>query len=718
MRKLVTTLLGITLFACTANAQILKYKYPQGPPYRTCPDTLRIYDVQQPDTTIAPCHPANYAPASGDTVLGVKGIITGFDAKPSAFAFYIQNSQGGPFTGVQAFTGASNYNGFPFNFNIGDSVAVYGTTQEFPTTNGTTEIEGPDVVQSTNDIIVRKISSGNPLPPYEIHTTASMNWIPSGGQEQWEGALVRIRGSLRVGRTSTQGGRPGLPTNSFLVVSVAAPSDSVLIDGNTLTTFTPPGVGTLIDSLQGIVNQGTSGSPVFSSYRIQIRDSDDLFGPFATSLSDAYPISDSFTGPQQGQRDGPRAMGTSNTTVRLDFGRRVDVATAEIESKYSLASGVDGSTVDLATVQPGGRAVLLDITSVRVDGDVETVTAAGIGSESCPSCLMSTQSRTFINGVLDVVQVQAAHKDSLAGSVCTDRSKYAGIGTGVGTRLTVRGVGVGQFGSLQYIEDANGAERSGCSIFGPSSAVVLGDEYLVAGQIQEFGGETEIVNNVFLQNLGTVGLPPIVVNKNVLTVTDSTCDAAQNIDNGEEKEGMLIKLVDLRVAEKRTLGQSFFAAGPCCAFNDTILVSNLNGVLNSVTPPDSGSIVDVTGILHFANGTFRLCPRNGADIFVHAYPTGVGDGRSDRVEFSAFPNPARSTRINFSLPRRDHVELGVYDVLGRRVAVLARGVLPAGPYSKQWEGLDDSGRRVGPGVYFLRLRVGQEVFKIRSVKLD
>lgn len=721
MRRLVTTLLGIALFASTADAQ--RDKYPPGPPYRICPDTLRIYDVQQADTLIAPCHPRFFAPASGDTVLALKGIIIGFDAKPSAFAFYLQNSQGGPYNGVQAFTGATNWNAFPYNLALGDSVAVYGTTQEFPSSNGTTEIEGPDVSQSTNDIIVRVISSGNPLPPYQIVTTTQLNWIPSsvGNQgEQWEGSLVRLRGGaggLKVGRASTQGGVPILPFNSFLIVSVASPAESTLIDGNTLTTFTPPAAGTLIDSIQGIVFQNTTSGT--NSYRVQIRDGDDIFGPFATSLTDAYPLSDTFAGAQPGPQDGPHVLGpVSNTTVRLDFGRRVDVATAEDEGNYSLASGIDGSTVDLATVEGGGgRVVLLDITSVRIDGDVETITASGIGSESCPTCLMSTQNRTFYNGVLDVKQVQAAHVDSLGGSVCTDRSRYAGVGTGVGTRISVRGIGVGQFGSLQYMEDADAAPRSGVSIFGPSAGLLVGHRYLVAGQIQEFGGETEVVNNVFLRDLGVVGAPAPVVGKHISVLTDSTCDAGQNIDNGEEKEGMLIKAVDLMVAEKRTLGQSWFAASVYPPA-DTILISNLNGVLNAVTPPDSGSIVDVTGILHFSNGTFRLCPRNAGDIFVHSFPVGVGNGLSNRVEFSAFPNPARSTRINFSLPRRDDVELGVYDLLGRRVAVLARGPMAAGAYTRQWDGRDDNGKNAGPGVYFLRLKVGQETYKLRSVKLN
>src|SRR4029077_18580881 len=136
MKRLVTSLLGSTLllcFAAVAFAAIVPPKYPPGPAYRTCPDTLTIFDTQQADTTIAPCHPARL-----DTVLGVRGIITGFDAKTPGFAIFFQNSQGGPYTGVQAFTGSFNYNG-PVagtptggNLALGDSIVVYGTMQEFP----------------------------------------------------------------------------------------------------------------------------------------------------------------------------------------------------------------------------------------------------------------------------------------------------------------------------------------------------------------------------------------------------------------------------------------------------------------------------------------------------------------------------------------------------------------------------------------------------------
>jgi YVTN family beta-propeller protein len=72
------------------------------------------------------------------------------------------------------------------------------------------------------------------------------------------------------------------------------------------------------------------------------------------------------------------------------------------------------------------------------------------------------------------------------------------------------------------------------------------------------------------------------------------------------------------------------------------------------------------------------------------------------------PNPFRaSTGVSFGLARRGSVDLVVYDVLGRRVRTLARGLtLGAGPQSIRWDGRDDSGRSIGSGVYFVRLKTG------------
>jgi len=52
------------------------------------------------------------------------------------------------------------------------------------------------------------------------------------------------------------------------------------------------------------------------------------------------------------------------------------------------------------------------------------------------------------------------------------------------------------------------------------------------------------------------------------------------------------------------------------------------------------------------------------------------------------------------------VLLEVYDVGGRLVRVLAEGRFAGGEHEVVWEGLDESGHRVAPGVYFCRLKSG------------
>lgn len=74
-----------------------------------------------------------------------------------------------------------------------------------------------------------------------------------------------------------------------------------------------------------------------------------------------------------------------------------------------------------------------------------------------------------------------------------------------------------------------------------------------------------------------------------------------------------------------------------------------------------------------------------------------------------YPNPAsRGVAFSFAVPRSSAGELNVYDVLGRRVHGWRWASLAPGIHSVMWDGQGASGERVGPGVYFCRLRVGDE----------
>jgi choice-of-anchor B domain-containing protein len=75
------------------------------------------------------------------------------------------------------------------------------------------------------------------------------------------------------------------------------------------------------------------------------------------------------------------------------------------------------------------------------------------------------------------------------------------------------------------------------------------------------------------------------------------------------------------------------------------------------------------------------------------------------------PNPLRrgaTGTISLLLPTGGRVLAEVYDVTGRRVARLARGVFPGGAHTIRWDGASGNGTFVPTGVYFIRLQVQGE----------
>lgn len=75
----------------------------------------------------------------------------------------------------------------------------------------------------------------------------------------------------------------------------------------------------------------------------------------------------------------------------------------------------------------------------------------------------------------------------------------------------------------------------------------------------------------------------------------------------------------------------------------------------------------------------------------------------------AAPNPFRDqSTLQYELPAPGPVHLAVYDAAGRSVRVLEDGLRAAGSHRTVWDGRNEAGQRVATGVYFYRLRAGNE----------
>lgn len=85
----------------------------------------------------------------------------------------------------------------------------------------------------------------------------------------------------------------------------------------------------------------------------------------------------------------------------------------------------------------------------------------------------------------------------------------------------------------------------------------------------------------------------------------------------------------------------------------------------------------------------------------------------------AYPNPSmRHVRVGFDLARASHATVEVYDLRGARVRTLCDREFPAGRHELAWEGEDDRGRAVAPGVYLVRFRADGVEGVRRVVRLE
>ena len=79
---------------------------------------------------------------------------------------------------------------------------------------------------------------------------------------------------------------------------------------------------------------------------------------------------------------------------------------------------------------------------------------------------------------------------------------------------------------------------------------------------------------------------------------------------------------------------------------------------------------------------------------------------------AVYPNPvASSATVAYHLAQAGRVRLDVFDVLGRKVAVLAEGMREAGPQQATWQA-----QNAAAGVYLVRLTTEGRVFTRRIVR--
>ena len=83
-----------------------------------------------------------------------------------------------------------------------------------------------------------------------------------------------------------------------------------------------------------------------------------------------------------------------------------------------------------------------------------------------------------------------------------------------------------------------------------------------------------------------------------------------------------------------------------------------------------------------------------------------------------YPNPFNpTTSLRYDLPENGHVNIIIYDMLGREVKTLINQTQDAGYRSIIWDATNDYGKPVSAGIYLYQIQAGEYISTKKMVLL-
>ena len=94
-------------------------------------------------------------------------------------------------------------------------------------------------------------------------------------------------------------------------------------------------------------------------------------------------------------------------------------------------------------------------------------------------------------------------------------------------------------------------------------------------------------------------------------------------------------------------------------------------------------------------------------------PEGINEHGSDRPSsLKNYPNPfTRSTTIDYEITNRGSSEIAIFNRMGQQIRILKDGFDIPGKHSLVWDGNDENGNHVKPGIYICSMKINNEIIQ-------
>lgn len=258
-----------------------------------------------------------------------------------------------------------------------------------------------------------------------------------------------------------------------------------------------------------------------------------------------------------------------------------------------------------------------------------------------------------------------------------------------GELVETTGVVTAKFENYFFIQDGSGA-WNGIAIY-PLEEAEIGDEITISGTVLEYNDKTEITDIVNMSILGTSELPdPIIL-------------SAAELSSTEDYESILATLQNATVTDD-SLGYGNWEVEDQ---SGTCIIGGLGDY--SYDPVLDELIYNLTGVVDYTYGSFKLEPRDDNDIDLTGSEIDGQLVSADDLQLINYPNPFNpSTTISFNLSPEIN-ENAIITIFNLKGQIIKEYPIAHGQTSIIWNGMDHFGKQVSTGVYLYKLIIDEKI---------